>query len=146
MRIQRKVDPPRARAHPPAPHPRRKADRQRPVLRRPSRLPEGTSPSLPAIIHQIAATRGRCAVVDHEGASGTWPCHARLHLRVPRPPTPARRSPPLLSPHHANPHVPQHIDFAFTSPYGGARAGRVKRKRAAAAAKKEEGGDEEDEE
>ncbi|EJD35170.1 ribosomal protein S4 [Auricularia subglabra TFB-10046 SS5] len=40
----------------------------------------------------------------------------------------------------------QHIDFAFTSPYGGARAGRVKRKRAAAAAKKEEGGDEEDEE
>ena len=52
----------------------------------------------------------------------------------------------LLSPHIANPHVHQHIDFAFTSPYGGARAGRVKRKRAAAAAKKEEGGDEEDEE
>jgi len=55
-------------------------------------------------------------------------------------------SSPLLSPHLANPHVSQHIDFAFTSPYGGARAGRVKRKRAAAAAKKEEGGDEEDEE
>ncbi|KAI0706183.1 40S ribosomal protein S9 [Cytidiella melzeri] len=40
----------------------------------------------------------------------------------------------------------KHIDFALTSPYGGGRAGRVKRKRAAAAAKKEEGGDEEDEE
>ncbi|KAI8084568.1 uncharacterized protein BX664DRAFT_331160 [Halteromyces radiatus] len=37
----------------------------------------------------------------------------------------------------------KHIDFALTSPYGGGRAGRVKRKRAAAAA----GGDaEEDEE
>ncbi|KAJ7068636.1 hypothetical protein C8F01DRAFT_1118817 [Mycena amicta] len=40
----------------------------------------------------------------------------------------------------------KHIDFALTSPYGGGRPGRVKRKRAAAAAKKEEGGDEEDEE
>ncbi|KAH7097793.1 putative 40S ribosomal protein S9 [Auriculariales sp. MPI-PUGE-AT-0066] len=39
----------------------------------------------------------------------------------------------------------KHIDFAFTSPYGGARAGRVKRKRAAAAAKKDEGGDEDEE-
>lgn len=40
----------------------------------------------------------------------------------------------------------KHIDFALTSPYGGGRPGRVKRKRAAAAAKKEEGGDEEGEE
>jgi len=40
----------------------------------------------------------------------------------------------------------KHIDFALTSPYGGGRPGRVKRKRAAAAAKKEEGGDEEEEE
>ena len=40
----------------------------------------------------------------------------------------------------------KHIDFALTSPYGGARPGRVKRKRAAAAAKKEEGGDEDEEE
>lgn len=40
----------------------------------------------------------------------------------------------------------KHIDFALTSPYGGGRPGRVKRKRVAAAAKKEEGGDEEDEE
>ena len=40
----------------------------------------------------------------------------------------------------------KHIDFALTSPYGGGRAGRVKRKRAAAAAKKEEAGDEEEEE
>lgn len=39
----------------------------------------------------------------------------------------------------------KHIDFALTSPYGGGRPGRVKRKRAAAAAKKEEGGDEEEE-
>ena len=39
----------------------------------------------------------------------------------------------------------KHIDFALTSPYGGGRPGRVKRKRAAAAAKKEDG-DEEDEE
>jgi small subunit ribosomal protein S9e len=42
----------------------------------------------------------------------------------------------------------KHIDFALTSPYGGARAGRVKRKRAAAAAAKEgeAGGDAEEEE
>ena len=40
----------------------------------------------------------------------------------------------------------KHIDFALTSPYGGGRPGRVKRKRAAAAAKKEEGGEEEGEE
>ena len=40
----------------------------------------------------------------------------------------------------------KHIDFALTSPYGGGRPGRVKRKRAAAAAKKEEGGEEEEEE
>ncbi|KAI0800477.1 hypothetical protein C8Q74DRAFT_1364203 [Fomes fomentarius] len=39
----------------------------------------------------------------------------------------------------------KHIDFALTSPYGGGRPGRVKRKRQAAAAKKEEG-EEEDEE
>lgn len=40
----------------------------------------------------------------------------------------------------------QHIDFALTSPFGGARAGRVKRKREAAAASKDAGGDEEEEE
>jgi len=40
----------------------------------------------------------------------------------------------------------KHIDFSLTSPYGGGRSGRVKRKRAAAAAKREEGGDEEEEE
>lgn len=40
----------------------------------------------------------------------------------------------------------KHIDFALTSPYGGGRPGRVKRKRAAAAAKKEEGGDDDEEE
>lgn len=39
--------------------------------------------------------------------------------------------------------LPQHIDFALTSPFGGGRAGRVKRKRAAAANK---GGEEEEEE
>lgn len=42
----------------------------------------------------------------------------------------------------------KHIDFSLTSPYGGARAGRVKRKRAAAAAAKASegaGGDDEDE-
>ncbi|KAG0356879.1 40S ribosomal protein S9 [Podila minutissima] len=38
----------------------------------------------------------------------------------------------------------KHIDFSLTSPYGGGRAGRVKRKRAAAAASK--GGEDEDEE
>ena len=40
----------------------------------------------------------------------------------------------------------KHIDFSLTSPYGGGRPGRVKRKRAAAAAKREEGGDDEEEE
>ncbi|PBK75770.1 40S ribosomal protein S9 [Armillaria solidipes] len=40
----------------------------------------------------------------------------------------------------------KHIDFALTSPYGGGREGRVKRKRAAATAKKEEGGDDEEDE
>ncbi|KAF8310369.1 40S ribosomal protein S9, partial [Clavulina sp. PMI_390] len=39
----------------------------------------------------------------------------------------------------------KHIDFALTSPYGGGRAGRVKRKRAKAAAAKEAGGGDEDE-
>jgi small subunit ribosomal protein S9e len=39
----------------------------------------------------------------------------------------------------------KHIDFALTSPYGGGRPGRVKRKRDAAANKKKEGGDEEEE-
>ncbi|KAF9917148.1 40S ribosomal protein S9 [Linnemannia zychae] len=39
----------------------------------------------------------------------------------------------------------KHIDFSLTSPYGGGRAGRVKRKRAAAAANKGDA-DEEDEE
>ncbi|SJL06993.1 probable ribosomal protein S4 [Armillaria ostoyae] len=40
----------------------------------------------------------------------------------------------------------KHIDFALTSPYGGGREGRVKRKRAAATAKKEEGGNDEEDE
>lgn len=42
----------------------------------------------------------------------------------------------------------KHIDFALTSPFGGGRPGRVRRKKAKAAEKKEEGGDdaEEDEE
>ncbi|KAI9355898.1 hypothetical protein DFJ73DRAFT_823901 [Zopfochytrium polystomum] len=40
----------------------------------------------------------------------------------------------------------KHIDFALTSPYGGGRAGRVKRKSLKAAASKEEGAAEEDEE
>jgi len=39
----------------------------------------------------------------------------------------------------------KHIDFSLTSPYGGGRPGRVKRKRAAAASKKEDGGDEDEE-
>lgn len=39
----------------------------------------------------------------------------------------------------------KHIDFALTSPYGGARPGRVKRKRAKKA-EGAEGGDEEEEE
>ena len=37
----------------------------------------------------------------------------------------------------------KHIDFSLTSPFGGGRAGRVRRKKAKAAAKKEEGGDDE---
>lgn len=41
--------------------------------------------------------------------------------------------------------VLQHIDFSLTSPYGGGRPGRVKRKRAAAAAKPAGGDDEDDE-
>ena len=42
----------------------------------------------------------------------------------------------------------KHIDFALTSPFGGGRPGRVRRKKARAAEKKEEGGDDaaEDEE
>lgn len=40
----------------------------------------------------------------------------------------------------------KHIDFALTSPFGGGRPGRVRRKKAKAAEKKEEGGDEEEEE
>jgi small subunit ribosomal protein S9e len=40
----------------------------------------------------------------------------------------------------------QHIDFALTSPFGGGRPGRVKRKRAKAAAAGEAGGEEEEEE
>ncbi|KAF8327583.1 ribosomal protein S9 [Cantharellus anzutake] len=39
----------------------------------------------------------------------------------------------------------KHIDFALTSPFGGGRPGRVKRKRAKQAAAKEEGGDEDEE-
>jgi len=40
----------------------------------------------------------------------------------------------------------KHIDFSLTSPFGGGRPGRVRRKKAKAAEKKEEGGDEEEEE
>lgn len=40
----------------------------------------------------------------------------------------------------------KHIDFSLTSPYGGARAGRVKRKRAKAAAAGSGDAEEEDEE
>ncbi|KAF9134783.1 40S ribosomal protein S9 [Mortierella sp. 14UC] len=39
----------------------------------------------------------------------------------------------------------KHIDFSLTSPYGGGRAGRVKRKRAAAAASKGDDGEEDEE-
>ena len=41
----------------------------------------------------------------------------------------------------------KHIDFALSSPFGGGRPGRVKRKNLKAASKKEKGGDgdEEDE-
>lgn len=40
----------------------------------------------------------------------------------------------------------KHIDFALTSPFGGGRPGRVRRKKARAAEKKDEDGGEEDEE
>ena len=40
----------------------------------------------------------------------------------------------------------KHIDFALTSPFGGGRPGRVRRKKAKAAESKEAGGDEEEEE
>jgi small subunit ribosomal protein S9e len=40
----------------------------------------------------------------------------------------------------------KHIDFALTSPFGGGRPGRVKRKKAKAAEKKDEDGEDEDEE
>jgi small subunit ribosomal protein S9e len=40
----------------------------------------------------------------------------------------------------------KHIDFALTSPLGGGRPGRVRRKKAKAAEKKDDGEEEEDEE
>jgi small subunit ribosomal protein S9e len=40
----------------------------------------------------------------------------------------------------------KHIDFALTSPFGGGRPGRVRRKKAKAAEKKEDGAEEEEEE
>lgn len=40
----------------------------------------------------------------------------------------------------------KHIDFALTSPFGGGRPGRVRRKKAKAAEAKEEGGDDAEEE
>merc|ERR1719356_213783 len=40
----------------------------------------------------------------------------------------------------------KHIDFALTSPFGGGRPGRVRRKKAKSAEKKDEGGDEGEEE
>lgn len=40
----------------------------------------------------------------------------------------------------------KHIDFSLTSPFGGGRPGRVKRKNQKAAAKKTGGGDEEEDE
>ena len=40
----------------------------------------------------------------------------------------------------------KHIDFSLTSPFGGGRPGRVKRKNAKAAAKKAAGGDDEEDE
>jgi ribosomal protein S4 len=40
----------------------------------------------------------------------------------------------------------KHIDFALTSPFGGGRPGRVKRKKAKAAEKKDEDGEDDDEE
>jgi small subunit ribosomal protein S9e len=40
----------------------------------------------------------------------------------------------------------KHIDFALTSPFGGGRPGRVKRRRAKAAEKGDDAGADEDEE
>jgi small subunit ribosomal protein S9e len=40
----------------------------------------------------------------------------------------------------------KHIDFALTSPFGGGRPGRVRRKKAKAAESKEGGADEEEDE
>lgn len=40
----------------------------------------------------------------------------------------------------------KHIDFALTSPFGGGRPGRVRRKKAKAAEKKDDDGGEEEEE
>ena len=40
----------------------------------------------------------------------------------------------------------KHIDFSLTSPFGGGRPGRVRRKKAKAAEKKDEEGDAEEEE
>ena len=40
----------------------------------------------------------------------------------------------------------KHIDFSLTSPFGGGRPGRVKRRNAKAAAKKAAGGDDEEDE
>lgn len=40
----------------------------------------------------------------------------------------------------------KHIDFALSSPFGGGRPGRVRRKKAKAAEKKNEGGEEEEDE
>lgn len=39
----------------------------------------------------------------------------------------------------------KHVDFSLTSPFGGGRAGRVKRKNQKAAAKKSGGGGDEEE-
>ena len=40
----------------------------------------------------------------------------------------------------------KHIDFALTSPFGGGRPGRTKRKKAKASEKKDDGGEEEEDE
>ena len=40
----------------------------------------------------------------------------------------------------------KHIDFALTSPFGGGRPGRVRRKKAKAAEKKDDDGGEDEEE
>merc|ERR1711865_283768 len=39
----------------------------------------------------------------------------------------------------------KHVDFALTSPFGGGRPGRVRRKRVASGGGKKDGGDDEDE-